>query len=149
MLRTVNGQYRLHFMKRFRAFLIALICIALPYSATATMLQGMQCHHDGLGSIKEPTMHEHGDHDAHAHHHDHGDLAKADKDDHGCDCAVKCTCEHHCASSCAAAVVLAAMPVGVLQMSADVSGGIYAAPLSDLHGRSVFRPPISALPSAA
>ena len=137
-------------MKKIRTLLILLICIALPYSAMATMLSGMQCHHDGLGGIAAASSHhhEHGDHAMQEHHHD-ADQAKA-SDDHGCDCKVKCSCEHHCATGCSVAFT-AATGASRSFMTAGAQHGptAYLSHVNSVHGPSLFRPPIAAQTSAA
>ena len=141
------------FVKKLRALLILLLCVALPYSATATMLQGMQCHHDGLGGIAEVSLHEHGGHEMHEHH--HHDAAQNDPDrskvsaDHGCDCAVKCSCQHHCASSCSAVFTSTVDDEQVFASAVGPGSTAYTSHVADVHTRAVFRPPIAALTSAA
>jgi hypothetical protein len=144
-------------MPKLRALLILLLCVALPYSATAAMLHGMACHHDGLGSVAETAQHEHqpadeaSEHAMHGHHHHHDTAASshASDGDHGCDCSVKCSCEHHCASGCSLASMAPLEGIRLFGSSNGHESVAYASLLSDMHSRMVFRPPIAALTSAA
>ena len=38
-------------MRLFRALVVLLVCMSLPYSAMATMLADLHCHHDGAGVL--------------------------------------------------------------------------------------------------
>ena len=72
-------------VKRFRAILVLLLSLTLPYSAVAGMLDNVRCHHDGLGALVDASAH----HDHAAMAGQHHDQASDQAGDHGCDCAVK------------------------------------------------------------
>lgn len=134
-------------MKIARALLLLLLCIALPWSAMANMAQGMQCHHDGLGGLAETAQHQHSADVANNHHHHHS--AAAADEDRGCDCDVKCSCSHHCASGCSVAAIDATTPLQAYPAGTDGVSTAGAAMVPDARNRSFFRPPIPALTSAA
>lgn len=133
-------------MKILRDIAVLLLIVALPWAATANMLGDLQCHHDGLGSIA-PAQ------DAPAHHHaqgttrDHGATAQATADQ-GCDCDIKCQCQHHCAGGCGAALALDTRGIDVGGPGTPVMTP-YRAWSSEPQLRSLLRPPITAPPGAA
>lgn len=133
-------------MKKLRAIVVLLFSIALPYAATANMVADLQCHHDGLGALTADSGAQH-HHDDHAATHDHASAHHAAADQ-GCDCAVKCQCQHHCAGGGAAALAFGS--VGVDFSARDVTTvSAYLGLVSEAQSRSLFRPPITAPPGAA
>jgi hypothetical protein len=116
-------------MKSCRALLVLLLCLVLPYSASAGLGQDLQCHHDGLGVLLDAPQH---------HHHSAADA--------GCDCPVKCTCQHHCAAGGEVPLALGAPDIRwPARMEAVVESP--AAPLAAAHRASLLRPPTT--PSGA
>ena len=124
-------------MKRLRALLVLLLVIALPCSALADLRDNLQCHHDGLGILFEQQAPAAG-----LHHH----APAADPD---CDCAVKCDCQHHCASGGGTALLGLTAPTISLTAGDQAAIAYDAAGLSSMRGGSRFRPPIAAPPGAA
>lgn len=140
-------------MKTLRAIVVLLVSIALPFSAMATMLENLHCHHDGLGVLldasttaqEHPCAH-HAHHLAMAASQHHTGAAKVS--DGGCDCAVKCHCQHHCTSGTAVAGVHAT-PVPPLYSRVPMPTPLMPAFVSDAQPSRLLRPPIAALPGAA
>lgn len=134
---------------KLRVQLVMLICVAMPYSATATMLQSMQCHHDGWGEIATASHEGRGDHRMHKERNAHGsDEGKVSRDD-GRNHAAHCVCKHHCTSSSSAAFTAAIGGMPMFDSSVDHDIADSPSHARDVLGRSVFRPPIKRLPSAA
>ncbi len=131
-------------VKKLRAIIVLLLSLALPYAATANMLAGVGCHHDGLGSLAQEG-HDHAGHGAmHMHHGDHQKAAGG-----GCDCPVKCDCQHHCAGgACVAALGFTPAPVEFAGRDVTVVGA-YSGVVLDPQLSFPFRPPIAAPPGAA
>jgi len=129
-------------VKKLRAIFVLLLSLALPCAATANMLDGMRCHHDGLGALVQD---EHAGHGAmHMHHGDHQKAAGG-----GCDCPVKCSCQHHCAGGgCAAALGFTPIGVDFAGRSATIISA-YRGVVSDPQLSFPFRPPIAAPRGAA
>ncbi|MBL6748871.1 MAG: hypothetical protein ISP90_00030 [Nevskia sp.] len=133
-------------MKKLRAIVVLLFSISLPYSATATMLHDLRCHHDGLGALLEGA--------ANGHQHDHLAMHEHAAAQHagshqGCDCIVKCQCQHNCAGGgCGAALALTPWGVDV-SSGGGFSIGSYDGLMADPQSSSPFRPPIAAPPGAA
>lgn len=125
--------------------LLALFCLTLPYTAQASMPSGMGCHG---GMAMETAVPQHADHStqqagmSHAETHSHVQSVAQHKHHSDCDCAMKCGCIQHCASSCA-------MPSSMLGLSAPLLHTyvftVYSAALPDLRTTPLFRPPITAL----
>ena len=109
-------------MKHLRALCLLLLCLSLPASAAADYVAGLGCAHDGVGALTQV-------------HHADGD----------CPCAVKCSCQQHCAVGGGAALgpslVLPAVRAESPQPAYSRSA---AAPRA-----SPFRPPIAAPAGAA
>ena len=127
-------------MSRLRAILAALICLALPWSATANMLEGMGCHHEGLGILAQPMSAMSG-HEMDGRHMDHSGSPTGMS---GCDCAVKCSCSHHCATSGGVAAVASALPLKWSEAPADQLFAPYEAVPRGSLLTDVFRPPNTA-----
>ncbi|MBL6751655.1 MAG: hypothetical protein ISP90_14100 [Nevskia sp.] len=86
-------------MKSLRAIVVLLVSLAVPYSATASMLLTLHCHHDGLGALvdamAQAAPHCHDGMEARSGTHE----AAPATPHHGCDCSVKCQCQHLCATN--------------------------------------------------
>jgi microcystin-dependent protein len=127
-------------MKRLRHFLIVLICLAVPYSATATVLHDIGCHHSPDGAMTMTQQ----DVAMPAHHHmSNQDHTQQKSAAHGGDCAAKCSCQYHCtAGNCATSTALAlpATPADGGELNDN-----YLQILPDFHAGVLFRPPITAL----
>lgn len=133
-------------MKKYRAIFALLLTIVLPYSATASIVDGLRCHHEGVGALVDGAAPMHHDHAAMM----HGQPASATAADNAaCDGPVKCDCAHHCGVS-AGNAVLAAQSLNVASAGrVELMIGYYAALIADARPSPAFRPPIAALPSAA
>ena len=149
-------------MKKSRAIVALLLTIALPYSAIASIVDGLRCHHEGIGALADgggPAHHDHAGmlhHDGNARiHHDHAAMMPAHHADataaDGAPCAgpVKCHCAHHCAGSGGnAALTLKPFEMATVGRVALMTS-TYAALIADAQPSPAFRPPIAASPSAA
>lgn len=126
-------------VKKLRVMLVLLLVVALPWSAGADMRENLHCHHDGLGALLDS-----------APHHDHAGMSHHDQAaDQGCDCEVKCHCQHHCASGAGVAMPSLATAALSLVSSDEAATGPYIAWIPQAQGSSPFRPPIVAPPGAA
>lgn len=126
-------------MNTLRTLLVLLLLVALPWSASATMRENLHCHHDGLGALIDNAPQH--DHAAMTHH--------AQNADQGCDCEVKCHCQHHCASGTGIVGLGLITPALSFASGAEAATAIYAAWIPSLLDASPFRPPIAAPPGAA
>jgi hypothetical protein len=130
-------------MRILRAILVLLLSIAVPYSATATLLQDLPCHRDGgAASLHASAL-------AHTHPADHAMHASAHspaavKSAQGCDCAVKCECRHHCATVNAVASTQSRLDPPI-DASASVTAVLAPAFVPDAQTQDLLRPPIAAL----
>lgn len=146
-------------MKRFRTILVVALCIALPHAATAALLQSYTCQHmrDGamaVDSAKSRTADAHAVYHHGGHRHSHADESAsatpaAAADEQCPDCKVKCVCGHHCTSGNAAAIAVALQKMQAPSGATAAAMGRYAQTISELHRRSLLRPPIEAQQRAA
>lgn len=125
-------------MTRLRTILILLLCLTLPYSAVAGVLGQPHCRHDAAAPAGHGGM-----------QHQHGAMQHGAADPSGCDCAVKCDCQHHCAGIGAGAVLPVIAGVDLSDGGARVAAGFYQPFIPATLGRSLFRPPIAAPSGAA
>ncbi len=126
-------------MKKLRTLLVLLLIVALPWSAGAELRENLHCHHDGLGALLDTPQ-----------HHEHAAMSQHDQAvDQGCDCEVKCNCQHHCASGTGIAVLSLAAPALSFLLGDKAAAGPYTAWVPATRGSSPFRPPIVAPPGAA
>jgi len=133
-------------VKKYRALIGLLLTLALPYSAAASIVDGLSCHHERTAGLMDGAAPMHHDHAAmlSAHH------ASASAVGHAsCDCALKCDCAAHCAGSgCNATLTLLRFEMaaaGCTQQSNDYRVALIA----DAQSSPAFRPPIAALAGAA
>ncbi|HZR37715.1 MAG TPA: hypothetical protein VFA75_20250 [Nevskia sp.] len=122
-------------MKKLRALLVLLLCLALPWAALAGGMQNMQCRHHGM-------------------QHGHGGMTAAlpaqhrQQADPDCGHAQKCECQHHCAGS-AVAAFLAAGPHLPAPAGAGFEPGRDLGLVAAAWASFPFRPPIAAPSGAA
>jgi hypothetical protein len=122
-----------------RTLLVLLLVVALPWSAGATMRENLHCHHDGLGALIGVTP-----------QHDHAGMGHHGQNiDQGCDCEVKCHCQHHCASGTGIAGLGLVTPTLSFASNTGAATAPYAAWIPSIQDASPFRPPIAAPPGAA
>ena len=154
-------------MKRVRAIVALLLCVVLPHAATAALLQGYACQHMHHGAADAITH-------AHEHAHEHGRDARHDDRHHGvtahhatdvapdvavdaaagavaavagspcADCRVKCVCGHHCTSGSTATLLPATQKMHLASRAVGLSASLHVQSTSELHRRSLLRPPIQA-----
>jgi hypothetical protein len=120
-------------VKKLRAPLVLLLCLLLPWSAVASGMQNMRCHHhgthrDAVAMTAAMTMHHHAD--------------------QGCEHMQKCECQHHCAGGVIAAFVPAGANLPVFAGSGFEPGGS-PGPTVPAWVSFPFRPPIAAPAGAA
>ena len=130
-------------MKTLRTLLVLLLVVALPWSAGATMRENLHCHHDGLGALIDGAPQH--DYAAMSHH----GQSTGQSADQGCDCEVKCQCQHHCASGTGIAGLGLIVPALSFASGAEIATVPYAAWIPSHLDASPFRPPIAAPPGAA
>jgi hypothetical protein len=109
-------------MKRCRAILVLLLSLWLPYSANAGLSQDLHCHHDGLGMLLDAPPHPH------------------QAADPGCDCPIKCSCQHHCAAGAAAPLALATPGIH-LPARMEAAAGPRPLHVATVYHASLLRPP--------
>ena len=147
-------------MKKLRVMAAFLMTIALPYSAVASIVDGLRCHHEGIGALvagdapKDHAAMMHHDGGARMHH-AHAAMVPAQRGDataagdDPCDGPAKCDCAHHCAGSAGnAALTLKPFEMTTAGRVALIAG-TYDARVADAQPSPAFRPPIAALSSAA
>jgi hypothetical protein len=129
-----------------RAIIALLLSVALPYSATATMLADVYCEHDGLVALLDTDAHEAVHHALDHHVQLAHDAKAAPAGDHDCDCAENCHCPH-CAGISAVALQSAPSGIHVVPDSGRFDG-MKGKPALDPQLRSLLRPP-NATPTGA
>ena len=141
-------------MKRVRAIVALLLCVVLPHAATAALLQGYACQHMHHGAADAMT-HEHGSDARHderhrgvtAHHATDVAPDVAVAADVGSQCPdgrVKCVCGHHCTSGSTATLLPATQKMHLASRAVGLSASLHVQSTSELHRRSLLRPPIQA-----
>jgi len=115
----------------WRTFVVGLLIVALPLSATASFAASLGCPHQGLGSAAP--AHRMHDHAAMASMHHDGSQASGH---HVCDCA------HHCAGASQALAPPVLAPDGLV--GATAAPAHYRSFHTDSSEPPLLRPPISA-----
>ena len=148
VLRNREKYTKLLTMKRFRTILVVALCIALPHAATAALLQSYTCQHMRYGAMSGMAYAHDVDHHGGHRHANAAESAPATPaaaaTDQCLDCKVKCVCGHHCTSGNAAAIAVALQRMQAPSGATATAIGRYAQTISELHRRSLLRPPIEA-----
>jgi hypothetical protein len=139
-------------MRKLRAILTLLLCLAVPTAGWASVVNGPICnrlaahsdtslavdHHRAVQQVSmgaHVESHEHCAHDTHSGH----DTAS---DSHNCKCICGCGV-NACTSSCAAGITLSQAGVFDSIAGSDAVSAVVDQDLSAAHRISLLRPPIS------